>query len=167
MKNAGSLQITTPSDREIAVTRVFDAPHPLVFQVWTSPEHLPKWMLGPPGWRMPVCEIDFRPGGAWLMVWRQPDGKQMEMRGKYREIVPAERIVSSESWGGDWPETTNTVTLSEDHGRTTLTLKILYPSKQARDAALQTGMKEGMALNFNRMEEYLASQQAGAVKKRA
>jgi uncharacterized protein YndB with AHSA1/START domain len=167
MKKAGSLQATTPTDLELVVARVFDAPRGVVFTAWTNPEDLPHWMLGPPGWTMPVCEIDFRPGGAWRIVWRQPDGTEMEMRGGYREIVPPERIVSTESWGGKWPETRNTVTLSEEHGQTTLTLKILYPSKEARDAALQTGMKDGMAQSFNRLEEYLASQQAEAMKRRA
>jgi uncharacterized protein YndB with AHSA1/START domain len=167
MKNAGSLQVTTPTDRELVVTRVFDAPRTLVFRAWTSPEDLPHWMLGPPGWTMPVCEIDFRPGGAWRIVWRQSDATEMEMRGGYREIVPPERIVSTESWGGKWPDTLNTVTLSEGHGQTTLMLKILYPSKEARDAALQTGMKDGMAQSFNRLEEYLASQPVGRMKRGA
>lgn len=167
MKNPGPLQVTTPTDRELVVTRVFEAPRPLVFKTWTSPADLPHWMLGPPGWTMPVCEIDFRPGGAWRIVWRQSDGTEMEMRGGYREIVAPERIVSTESWGGDWPETVNTVTFSEEKGKTTLTLKILYPSKQARDKALQTGMKDGMAQSFNRLEKYLASQVALKMKKRA
>jgi uncharacterized protein YndB with AHSA1/START domain len=146
---------TTPSDREIAMTRVFDAPRRLVFEAWTNPEHLPNWMLGPPGWTMPVCEMDLRPGGAWHYVWRKSDGSEMEMRGQYREIVPPERLVSTESWGGDWPETINTVTLTEENGKTTMTLTILYPSQEARDAVLKTGMKEGVSLSFDRLAEYL------------
>jgi len=167
MKNAATMTATTPTDREIAVTRVFEAPRQLVFKTWTSREDLPHWMLGPPGWTMPVCEIDFRPGGAWRLVWRQSDGTEMEMRGAYREIVAPERIVSSERWGGNWAETVNTVTLSEEHGKTTMTLTILYPSKEARDAALQTGMTKGMALSFDRLEKYLASQAAGGMKRGA
>src|SRR5215207_160123 len=147
---------STPSDQEIVMTRVVDAPRRLVFAAHTDPKHLPHWMLGPEGWSMPVCEIDLRPGGAWRFVWRRSDGSEMEMRGVYQEIVPPERLVSSESWGGDWPETLNTLVLSEEGGKTTITQRVLYPSKEARDAALKTGMQEGMALGFDRLAEYLA-----------
>jgi uncharacterized protein YndB with AHSA1/START domain len=153
--NVGAATYSTPSDREIEVTRVFDAPRRLVFEAWTRPEHVPQWMLGPPGWTMPVCEIDLRPGGAWHFVWRRSDGTEMEMRGQYKEIVPPERLVSTESWGGPWPETLNTVILTEENRKTTMTLTILYPSKEARDAALQTGMKDGMSVSFDRLAEYL------------
>ena len=104
---------------------------------------------------MPVCEIDLRPGGAWHYVWPRSDGTEMEMRGAYREIVPPERLVSTESWGANWPETLNTLLLSEENGKTTMTQTILYPSKEARDAALQTGMKDGAAQSYDRLEEYL------------
>jgi len=147
---------TTPSDREIVVTRVFNAPRRLVFDAWTNPEHLPHWMLGPDGWTMHVCEIDLRPGGAWRFAWRHADGTEMEMRGEYREVVRPERLVNTESWGGDWPETLQTMILSEEEGgRTRMTSTVLYPSKEARDAALKTGMKEGMSLSFSRLDEYL------------
>jgi uncharacterized protein YndB with AHSA1/START domain len=154
-RNSAALAVTTPTDREIVMTRVFDAPRRLVFEAWTSPEHLPHWMLGPEGWTMPVCEIDLRPGGAWHFVWRRADGTEMGMHGAYREIKPPERLVSTESWGGDWPETLNTLVLSEENGKTTVTLTVLYPSKEARDAALKTGMKEGVAASFDRLAEYL------------
>ena len=147
--------ITLPSDREVAMTRVVDAPRELVFEAWTSPEHVPHWMLGPGDWTMPVCEIDLRTGGAWHFVWRRSDGSEMEMRGEYREVSPPERLVSTESWGGDWPETLNTVVLTESQGRTNITLTILYPSKEARDAALETGMKEGASQSFDRLAERL------------
>lgn len=150
-----AMTVTTPTDQEILVTRVFDAPRRLVFDAYTNPEHLPHWMLGPPGWTMPVCEIDLRPGGEWHFVWRRSDGTEMEMRGTYREVKPPERLVSTESWGGDWPETINTLVLAEQHGKTTLSCTILYPSKEARDAALKTGMKEGMALSFDHLAEHL------------
>lgn len=156
-KNSAALTVTTPTDREIVITRAFDAPRRLVFEAYTNPEHLPHWMLGPQGWTMPVCEIDLRPGGAWHFGWRHSDGSQMEMRGIYREVTPPERLVSTESWGGDWPETVNTLTLAEENGQTTITCRILYPSKEARDAALKTGMKEGMALSFNRLAERLGA----------
>ena len=157
MNDAGTLKVTTPSDREIVMTRIFDAPRRLVFDAWTNPEHLPRWMLGPEGWTMPICEIDLRPGGAWHFVWRRADGTEMEMRGVYQEITPPERLVSTESWGGDWPETLITLTLSEDHGKTTLTQSILYPSQEARDAALKTGMADGVSMSFDRLAGYLAS----------
>jgi uncharacterized protein YndB with AHSA1/START domain len=157
MPNSEVLNVTTPTDREIVVTRVFNAPRNLVFDAWTSPKYLPHWMLGPDGWTMPVCEIDLRPGGSWHFVWRHSNGKEMEMRGEYREVKPPERVVSSESWGPDWPETLNTVVLSERAGKTTATITLLYTSKQARDAALKTGMKQGMALSYDRLENYLSS----------
>jgi uncharacterized protein YndB with AHSA1/START domain len=151
----GTTTFTTPSDREIAMTRVVDAPRGLVWEAHTNPEHLPQWMLGPEGWTMPVCEIDLRPGGGWHFVWRGADGAEMEMRGEYREITPPERLVSTESWGADWPETLNTLVLTEEDGKTTITSTVLYPSKEARDAALQTGMKEGASQSFDRLAEYL------------
>jgi len=139
------------------MTRVFDAPRRLVFQAWTNSEHVPHWMLGPKGWTMPVCEIDPRPGGAWHFVWRHSDSTEMEMRGVYREITPPERLVSTESWGGKWPETLNTLILSEKDGKTTIAQTVLYPSKEARDEALKTGMKEGVNQSFDRLAEYLAT----------
>lgn len=156
-KSSAATTLTTPSDREILVTRVVDAPRRLVFEAYTNPQHVPRWMLGPQGWSMPVCEIDLRPGGAWRFVWRRSDGTEMEMHGVYREVVPPERLVSTESWGGDWPETVNTLLLSEENGRTTIASWVRYPSKEARDAALRTGMKDGMATSFDRLDEYLAS----------
>ena len=152
---AGATTLTTPSDREIVMTRAFDAPRRLVWEAWTNPEHVPHWMLGPSGWTMPVCEIDLRPGGAWHFVWCRSDGSEMGMRGVYREITPPERLVSTESWGGDWPDTLNTLSLSEEAGKTTLTSTVLYPSKEARDAALQTGMTDGVSVSFDRLAEHL------------
>jgi uncharacterized protein YndB with AHSA1/START domain len=157
MKNANTLEINTPTDREVATTRVFDAPRRLVWEAWTRPEHVQRWMLGPEGWTMPVCEIDLRPGGAWRFVWRKANGTEMEMTGSYREVHPPERLVSTEKWGPDWPETINTLTLVERNGRTTATETILYPSKEARDAALQTGMADGIAASFDRLEKLLST----------
>jgi uncharacterized protein YndB with AHSA1/START domain len=146
-----------PSEREIVIRRVVNAPRRLVFEAYTNPRHVPRWMLGPPGWSMPVCEIDLRPGGAWRFVWRRADGEELQIRGVYREIVPPERLVSVESWGGEWPETLNTLLLSEEAGRTTISHHILYPSREARDAALKSGMKEGLAAGLDRLAEYAAS----------
>jgi uncharacterized protein YndB with AHSA1/START domain len=157
MPSSEIFNVTIPTDREIVVTRVFNAPRHLVFEAWTNPQYLPLWMLGPDGWTMPVCEMDLRPGGSWHFVWRHSNGQEMEMRGEYREVKPPERVVSSESWGPAWPETLNTVVFSEHAGKTTATVTLLYPSKEARDAALKTGMKQGMALSYDRLENYLSS----------
>jgi uncharacterized protein YndB with AHSA1/START domain len=149
--------VTLPSDLEVMVTRDFDAPRQLVWEAWTNPKRIPQWMLGPEGWSMPVCEIDLRAGGSWHFVWKNADGSAMEMHGTYREVTPPERLVSTESWGGDWPETVNTLVLSEKGGKTSMALSILYVSKEARDNALKTGMKEGMGLSFDRLEKVLAT----------
>ena len=147
---------TTPSDREVVATRVVDAPREVVWAMHTRPEHVSRWLLGPDGWTMPVCEIDLRPGGAWRWVWRKGEGgAEMEMRGEYREVAPNERLVNTEAWGGDWAETTNTLVLTEREGRTTLTTTVLYPSREERDRALATGMTEGWARSYDRLDAYL------------
>jgi uncharacterized protein YndB with AHSA1/START domain len=155
-KRSHKLEVTTPTDKEICMTRVFDAPRKLVWEAWTNPKHVPHWLLGPEGWTMPVCEIDLRPGGKWRFVWRNSDGKEMEMTGEYREVVPPERVVHTERWGPEWPETLNTLILTEEHGRTTAALTTLYVSKEARDAALKSGMTGGVEISFVRLDGYLA-----------
>jgi len=152
----GETTYTTPSDRELVTTRAFDAPRDLVWEAWTSPEHLPNWLLGREGWTMPVCESDLRVGGAWHFVWQSDaDGSEMGMTGEYKEIAPPERLVSTQSWGGDWPETLNTLVFTEEDGLTVMTQTILYPSQEARDAALATGMQQGMDAGFSRLDAYL------------
>jgi len=157
MTDGSGFEMTAVTDTEIVVKRKINAPSRFVFDAWTRPETVPQWMLGPPGWTMPVCNIDLRPGGHWHFIWRHSSGKDMEMRGVYREITPPERLITTESWGGDWPDTLNSLSLDERDGATQLTLTITYPSKDARDAALATGMKEGLAMTFTRLEELLAS----------
>jgi uncharacterized protein YndB with AHSA1/START domain len=151
----GTTTFTTPSDREVVIARVFDAPRELVWEAHTDPTHVRQWMLGPEGWSMPVCEIDLRPGGEWHFVWRKSDGTELDMRGAYREVTPPERVVQTESWGDDWPEALNTLTLSEADGKTTVTITVLYTSSETRDSALQTGMKEGTVQSFDRLAEHL------------
>lgn len=148
---------TTPSDLEISMTRVFDAPSRLVFDAWTSAEHLPHWMMGPDGWTMTRCDIDLRPGGAWRFEWRGKDGAVMGMGGVYQEVVPGERLVSTESWGGHWADTLNTLVLTEDAGRTTITCTMRYPSREERDAVLESGMKRGIEASYARLAEHLRS----------
>jgi uncharacterized protein YndB with AHSA1/START domain len=160
--NTGVTEYSTPTDREVVIARAFAAPRPLVFEAWTNPKYIPQWMLGPPGWTMPVCELDLRPGGAWRYVWRQADGNEMEMTGEVREVDPPARVVTTERWGADWPETVNSMVLVEEDGVTRVTLTITYPSKEAREAALQTGMKEGMEQSFGRLESLVQTMAASA-----
>ena len=165
MNNTGALQVTTPTDREIVMTRAFDAPRRLVFDAMSKPELLRRWLLGPPGWTMVVCENDLKVGGAFRHVWRGPDGQEMAMRGVYREVVAPERVVRTESFdfGCDAQsgEQLGTAVLTEQGGRTTLTLTLLYPSKEARDGAIASGMEHGVAAGYNRLAELLASIPAG------
>ena len=156
--STATAKATMQGERELVVTRTFDAPRHLVYKAWTEPKYVKQWMLGPEGWSMPVCEVDLRPGGAWHFVWRHNDGQEMEMHGVYKEVNPPERVVSTESWGGPWPETVNTLVFTEKDGKTTMTLTILYVSKEARDEALKTGMTKGMELSFQRLEKVLASE---------
>lgn len=151
----GITTYATPTDREFVITRVVDAPRHLVFDAWTNPEHLPHWLLGPEGWTMPVCEIDLRPGGKWRYVWRKPNGTEIALTGIVREVVHPERLVTTESWGPEWPETVNTVVFTEAAGQTTITLTVTYPSKEARDAALKTGAADGMDSSFARLDRLL------------
>ena len=120
MKTAGALKVTTPSDREVRVTRRFDAPRRLLFQALTTPELLKRWMLGPDGWALAVCTIDLRVGGAFRYVWRKPNGREMGMGGVYRAIEPPARIVHTELFDDDWTggETEVTTTLAERDGAT-------------------------------------------------
>jgi uncharacterized protein YndB with AHSA1/START domain len=151
----GITTYATPSDREVVITRVVSAPRRVVFEAFTDPRHVPNWLIGPDGWTMPVCEIDLRPGGTWRYVYRKNDGSEMPMQGSYREVVPPERLVSTESWGPEWPETVNTMVLTESGGLTTITITIQYPSQEARDAALKTGMKTGTDQSFARLDSML------------
>lgn len=153
----GVTMYATPTDTEVVITRVVDAPRRITFDAYTKPVHLKQWLLGPPGWTMPICEMDPRPGGAWRYVWRKGDGTELTLSGTVREFVPPERVVTTESWGPEWPETVNSVVFTEAAGRTTITLTIKYPSKNARDAALKTGMKEGMDPSFARLDELLGT----------
>ena len=157
----GVTSYATPTDNQVVVTRVVRAPRQLAFEVFTSPKHLPNWMTGPDGWTMPVCEVDLRAGGTWHYVFRKSNGAEMDMRGSFREVNPPERVVSTERWGPEWPETINTVEFSERDGLTTMTMTITYPSREARDAALQTGMKDGMEASYARMDQYIATLAAG------
>ena len=159
MKNTGNLKVTTPTDREIAMTRVFDAPRKLVYDAWTRPELLKRWLGVFGGWEMTICEIDLKVGGAYRYVWRGPDGAEMGMGGVYREIVPLERIVCTEVFDQPWyeGEAVDTLVFVEQGGRTTITTTVLYASKAVRDAVLKSPMEHGVAAGYDRLEEILAS----------
>jgi uncharacterized protein YndB with AHSA1/START domain len=156
-----SLKITTSGDREILITREFAAPRRLVFEALSQPELLKRWLWGPDGWEMTTCESDTKAGGTFLHVWRHADGNEMKMRGVYREVVPPERIVRTESFEfgctSQAGEQLARLVLAEDGEGTKLTLAVLYPSREARDATIASGMERGLAASYNRLEELLSS----------
>jgi uncharacterized protein YndB with AHSA1/START domain len=158
MKNSARFSITAHGDREIVVVRVFAAPRRLVFDAYTQPELVRKWLLGPNGWSMPVCEIDLRAGGKYRYVWRNDsNGREMGMGGVYREVVAAERIIATEVFDEAWypSEAVDTITLAELEGKTTLTQTILYNSRETRDAVLKSPIQDGMAMSYDRLEKFL------------
>jgi uncharacterized protein YndB with AHSA1/START domain len=152
---SSKLTVTTPSDREIVMTRVFDAPRDLVFEAHTSCEHMSKWW-GPRRYQNSSCEIDFRPGGAWRMVHRSSDGQEFGFHGEFREIVRPERIVwTFEFEGMPGHVSVDTLTLEEHDGKTTLTATSVFDTVEDRDGMLQSGMQEGAAETWDRLAEYL------------
>ncbi|MEW5849380.1 MAG: SRPBCC family protein [Myxococcota bacterium] len=159
MMNTGKTKVTTPSDREIMITREFNAPRALVYDAYTRPELIRRWLGVQPGWSMAVCEVDLRVGGTYRYQWRGPDGMSMGMRGVYWEIVPREKLVSSEKFDEAWyqGDAMGTVEFRENAGRTTITTTIRYDSQEIRDAVLKSPMEQGMAAAFNTLEELLAS----------
>lgn len=160
MKNSSTFNITAHGDREIVVTRAFDAPRQMVFDAYTKPKLVKRWLLGPDGWSMPVCQIDLRTGGRYRYVWRnETDGSEMGMGGVYREVAAPERIVATEKFDEAWypGEAVDTIVLVERDGQTTLTQTILYNSRKTRDAVLKSPMRSGMAASYDRLEKFLPS----------
>ncbi|MCU1304101.1 MAG: Activator of Hsp90 ATPase 1 family protein [Candidatus Sulfotelmatobacter sp.] len=156
MKNTGTLKVTTPSPREIVLTRVFDAPRTMVYDALTQPDLLKRW-FGPRGWSLVVCEIDLRVGGKWRFVLQGPGGKKMGMYGVYRELLRPERTVHTESFD-DYPgESIVTGVLVEQAGKTTLTGTVLYQSQEIRDAVIKSGMEHGAAETYDKLAELLTS----------
>ena len=152
-----ALKVTTPSDREAVITRVVDAPRGMVFDAHTKPELVQRWLLGPPGWTMPVCEIDLRVGGKYRYEWRNADGESMGLGGTFTEIVRPSRIVATQVFDQDWTggETIVSTDIIEKNGKSTITTTVRYSSREARDAALQTGMASGMEMGYERLETLL------------
>lgn len=163
MTPTATLQITTPTDRELAMTRTFDAPRRLVFRAFTEPDLIRRWMLGPPGWTMTVCEMDLRVGGEYRYVWRKDDGTEMGMGGEIRELEPPERLTSTERFDESWypGEAEWTVVFTERDGRTTMTQTVRYESREARDVVLASPAAEGAGMSFDRLAELLASLESG------
>lgn len=160
MAGSGKMTVTTPSDTEIMMTRVFDAPRQLVFEAHTSAEHMRNWW-GPRKYEVVSAEVDFRVGGKWRVVHRGPDGDEHAFRGEFREIVPPERIVwTFEYEGAPGDIAVETLTLEEHDGKTTLTTVSDAGSKEARDAMLGSGMQEGAEETWDRLEEYVETLKA-------
>jgi uncharacterized protein YndB with AHSA1/START domain len=155
--NRETFAVTTPSACEVRLTRLFDAPRQLVFEALTTPEHVRRWWgcLGE-GYSVPVCEIDLRPGGRWRFVNRHPTG-EAAFCGKYLEIAPPDRLVFTEVMEPH-PEPGSVVTtvLTEEDGKTRLTVTARYPSQDVRDMVLGTGMAEGAAISYDRLEDLMA-----------
>jgi len=156
--NIGLLEITTPSDREIAMRRVFDASARLVFDAWTKPELIKRWLGVRAGWTMEVCEVDLRVGGKYRFVWRGPD-MTMGMGGAYREVVPPVRLVSTEKFDEAWydGEALDTIELVERDGKTTVTTTVRYVSREVRDAVIKSGAASGVAESYDKLAELLPS----------
>jgi len=163
---SGTLKVTAHGDREIVMVRTLDAPRTLVFDAFTKPELVRQWLLGPPGWSMPVCEIDLRVGGSYRYVWRHTNGNEMGMGGVYREIVRPERIVSTEKFDQAWypGEAVGSLLLVEQGGKTTVTHTVQYDSRETRDAVLKSPMESGVAAGYDRLEKLLESQAEDGAK---
>jgi uncharacterized protein YndB with AHSA1/START domain len=161
--SSGTANVTLPTDEQILITREFDAPKDLVFRAWTSPELVTRWWNAKRG-EVTTCEIDLRVGGAWRYVMETPEGFEVGFHGEYREIVPNERIVSTEIYEG-LPEgvsdeeggTVNTATFTEADGRTTLTILVQAPSKETRDAIIDSGMEAGLQDALDLLEQVAIS----------
>ena len=149
------LTVTTPSDREILMTRILDAPRDLVFEAHSSCEHMSRWW-GPRRYEIASCEMDFRPGGRWRIVHRGDDGQEFGFRGEFREIRRPELITwTFEFEGMPGHVSVQTLTLEEHDGKTTLTSRVLFDSIEDRDGMINSGMESGASESMDRLEEYL------------
>jgi uncharacterized protein YndB with AHSA1/START domain len=157
MPNRGNLKIVPQGEREIVITRSFSAPRQLVWDAHTKPELVRRWLLGPPGWTMPVCEIDLRVGGRYRYVWNKTTGVKMEMGGVHREIGPPEKLVATQVFDDDWTkgEAVGTLVLTEQDGTMLLTNTVQYSSREARDGVMKTPMEQGMAAGYNNLDQLL------------
>lgn len=150
-------QVTLPSDREVRVTRSFNAPRQLVFDAHTKPELVKQWMWGPDEWPLVTCEIDLRVGGRIRYVWKNEEKGEMGLSGEFREIDPPARLVHTELFDEDWTggEAVVTTLFEEKGGRTTVVATVLYASREVRDSVVKTGMADGWSQCFDRLDELL------------
>jgi uncharacterized protein YndB with AHSA1/START domain len=161
-------QVTTPSEREVKVVRSFKAPRALVYKAYTDPQLVQRWLLGPPGWSMPICEMDVRVGGSYRWRWRNDhDGSEFGFTGTFQEIKSPSKLVHTEAYdpgtvGGGYPgePALITVTFTEDAGVTTVSSLMDFRTKEARDAAVATGMTDGMEQSYQLLDQLL-SERAG------
>jgi uncharacterized protein YndB with AHSA1/START domain len=158
--NSNSFTVSTPSEREIRMTRLFNAPRALVFEAMTQPRHVTQWWgrLGD-GYSVPVCEIDLRPGGRWRFVNRHPKG-EAAFHGEYREITAPSRLVFTEIFE-EFPDSVSVVTadFADEDGKTRMTVTVAYPSTEVRDMVMGSGMAHGAAISYDRLEDLVASLQ--------
>lgn len=153
-----AMKLTPQGDREVVIERSFDAPRDLVFEAFIKPELVQRWMLGPDGWSMPVCTIDLRPGGRGRYEWQNTDRSTgMSLNTVFKEVVVPERIVHTERFDPDWAQGEATVTtlFTEKDGKTTVTMRIVYASADVRDMVLKSGMDQGMARSYERLDDVL------------
>ncbi len=157
-RTTAGLKVSALSDREIRMTRTFDAPRDLVFDAFTKPDLIKRWMYGPEGWSLPVCEVELKAGGKMRYVWKHKDGTSMGMSGTFREIKRPSRIVHNETFDEDWTggETLVTTLFTETGGQTLVEQTVLYSSQAARDAVLKSPMEDGIAQGYDRLDKILA-----------
>ena len=157
MASTHTMTVEKSGERELLVTRAFNAPRASVFRALTTPALVKRWLLGPDGWTMPVCEIDLKPGGKFRYVWRK-DTAEMGISGTYREIAQPERIVHTEMFDDNWTagESLVTTRLDEMDGRTTMSMTIRYASPESRALAVGSGMLEGMTATYERLDSLIS-----------
>jgi len=153
MATVRETSFATPGDRELEITRTFDAPRQAVFDAFTVCEAARRWM-GPPGWEVAGCEIDLRPGGVHRFVWKSPQGYEVDNGGTCDEVSAPERLVTPQDAGAS--RTRNTVVLTDDGAKTTMTYVVEYPTGEMGDAAAAMPMKEAMNMGYDKLAEYLA-----------
>jgi uncharacterized protein YndB with AHSA1/START domain len=157
MTTSGSAKMTLPTDEQILITREFDAPRHLVYRAWTTPELVKRWWSGGHG-EVTIAEIDLRVGGMWRYVMIASEGFEVGFHGEYRELVPDERIVSTEVYEGmPEGEALNTLTLTEEDGRTTMSILVQHSCKEHRDAHINSGMEAGMQKSMDLLEQVAVS----------
>ncbi len=158
MSFSTTLTVSTPSDLEVVIERLFDAPADLVFDCYTKPDLVRRWMTGMDDWSLATCEIDLRPGGTYRYVWAGPDGASMGLKGIFHEIEPPARLVTTETFDDDFGMGKMLIecAFQAENDRTRLKQTITYESKGQRDASLATGMTDGMGISFASLDALLA-----------